>query len=299
MISSAEHRRRRQPRRKPVPGTGTARYRRRERRHQRPRRRRKKGDKAKNAKLAVVGVIYTLRRTPEGLEGPINKRMIATFHGHEALFIWLHAEAKKRGLGHKKTVFLADGSPHIWRLQPRYFPDAEVGLDWYHVVEKLWAAGACVFRESSPELAGWVGAQTTRLRRGLASQVIPALTDLYRRVPKTGPGTSARRDKLKDIIEYLAEHKHRMRYHLLRRQDLDIGTGAVEGAVRNLIAIRLDGPGMRWGIDRAERVLHLRCIVLNDQWDAFVQHLTNRPCLQLAAQPMPARPHDAKAKAAA
>ncbi len=38
-----------------------------------------------------------------------------------------------------------------------------------------------------------------------------------------------------------------MRYDLLRKQWLDIGTGAVEGAVRNVVAVRLDGPGMRWG----------------------------------------------------
>jgi hypothetical protein len=53
------------------------------------------------------------------------------------------------------------------------------------------------------------------------------------------------------------------------RRDLDIGTGVVEGAVRNLVGLRLDGPGMRWGRDRAEMVLHLRCIVLNGQSNDF------------------------------
>jgi hypothetical protein len=58
-----------------------------------------------------------------------------------------------------------------------------------------------------------------------------------------------------------------MRYPQMRRQELDIATGAVEGAVRNLVGIRLDGPGMRWGLARAEWILHLRCIFLNGQWD--------------------------------
>jgi hypothetical protein len=89
-----------------------------------------------------------------------------------------------------------------------------------------------------------------------------------------------------------------MRYAELRREDLDIGTGAVEGAVRNLIGIRLDGPGMRWGRDRAEKVLHLRCVLLNGQWDDFCAYLSNRP-VKLAAQPIPATAFDAKRREAA
>jgi hypothetical protein len=60
---------------------------------------------------------------------------------------------------------------------------------------------------------------------------------------------------MRRIFNYLTEHRHRMRYAQLRRDDLDIGTGAVEGAVRNLVGLRLDGPGMRWGRDRSEMIL--------------------------------------------
>jgi hypothetical protein len=119
------------------------------------------------------------------------------------------------------------------------------------------------------------------------------LSESLSKIPKTGPGNKGRRKRLLDIMKYLAEHQHRMRYAELRREDMDIGTGAVEGAVRNLVGIRLDGPGMRWGRDRAEMVLHLRCILLNGQWDDFSSHLAVRT-LTLAAQPTPARTHDAK-----
>ena len=42
-------------------------------------------------------------------------------------------------------------------------------------------------------------------------------------------------------------------------------------------------------------ILHLRCIVLNGQWKDFCSHLAARP-LALAAQPIPARTHDAKSQ---
>lgn len=297
MISAREHERRCRPRacaKRGVP----RRHQRRQRRKEHPRVRRTKGKKSKNAKVAVVGVVYTLRRTAKGMEGPINKRIIATFESHEALFVWLHREAVKRGYGQKRTLFLADGLEHIWRLQERYFPEAEPCLDWYHVVEKLWAAGECLHREGSAELRAWVALQTSRLRNNDVHAVIMALEQHLAKVAKTGPGTKGRRDRLGKALKYLRDNVHRMPYAKWRKDDLDIGSGAVEGAVRNLVRVRLDGPGMRWGRERAERVLHLRCVLINGQWDEFTQYLGQRPALRLAARPAEAVSHDAKAMAA-
>jgi hypothetical protein len=292
MITATEAERRRQPRRK---RRGTKRHGRRQRRREHPRPRRKKGDKSKNAKVAFVGVIYTLRKLRHGVEGPLNKRLLATFESHEALFRWLHEHAVRRGYGKKRTVFLADGSEHIWRLQKTYFPNAVPCVDWYHIVEKLWEAAGCLHREGSKELPTWVAEQQTRLRRGSLDAIATELSRAYSDIPITGPGNKGRRKRLLAIMKYFAEHRCRMRYAELRREDLDIGTGAVEGAVRNLIAIRLDGPGMRWGRDRAELILHLRCILLNGQWHAFGAHLATK-AIKLAAQPVPARTHDAKSQ---
>lgn len=290
MISSTEHTRRRQPKRRTK---GTQRLARRLRRLAHPKPRRKKGDKSKNAKVAFVGIIYTLKATRHGWEGPIHKRLYATFDSHEALFQRLLPIAKRRGYGRKHTYFIADGSEHIWRNQQKYFPAATPCVDWYHVAEKLWEAGACLHHEGSPALRRWVDEQLTKLRKGEISQLLEDLADTYNGISKTGPGNKGRRARLFAILDYLAKHDHRMPYAALRGAELDIGSGAVEGAVRNLIGLRLDGPGMRWGRDRAEMVLQLRCIVLNGQWDAFCQHLEHRP-LRLAPTPVPARTHDAK-----
>jgi hypothetical protein len=295
MIDAAEYERRCQPH---TPRDGTARRRRRTRRRARVRPRRHKGDKSKNAKVAFVGTIYTLRSTDDGCEGPIGKRLCATFDSHEALFQWLVVEAKKRGYGRKETLFYADGADIIWELQKRYFPAATPCLDWFHVIEKLWDVGRRLHPEGSPALTAWVAARTRELRQSRgANKVHDALTAAYHSVPKTGPGTKAKREKILDVMMHLSKHHHRMRYHELRRRDLDIGSGAIEGAVRNLVGMRLDGPGMRWSRDRAEHVLHLRCILLNGQWQDFEDYLATRS-LRLAAVPVPTRTHDAKRKAA-
>ena len=290
MISSTEHARRRQSKHK---SKGTKRLARRLRRLAHPKPRRKKGDKSKNAKVAFVGVIYTLKQTRYGWEGPIHKRVYGTFESHEALFQRLLPIAKRRGYGRKQTYFIADGSEHIWRNQQKYFPKATPCVDWYHVAEKLWEAGGCLHREGSQALREWVDEQLSKLRKGQVSRLLEDLAATYNAIPKTGPGNKGRRKRLFGILDYLAKHDQRMPYAELRARELDIGSGAVEGAVRNLVGLRLDGPGMRWGHDRAEMVLHLRCIVLNGLWDNFAKSLDSA-ALKLAAVPIPARTHDAK-----
>ena len=295
MISHAEYVRRRKPKRKRGSG-GTHRGRRKQRRRDNPRPRRTTGKKSKNAKMAVVAAVYTLRQTPEGIEGPINKRIIATFESHRALFDWLAIEAKKRGYGKKRTLFIADGAKHIWDLQEEYFPEAEACLDWFHLAEYLWTAGRSFAKGS--KLTEWVTEQKRHLRSGDIAEVIAEMSKRLSAIPKTGPGNKGKRERLSTALGYLEKHQKRMPYQKLIAEDLDIGSGAIEGAVRNLVRMRLDGPGMRWGRKRAELVLHLRCILLNSQWGDFTDHLALSETVPLSAQPEPTQPHTAKAKAA-
>jgi hypothetical protein len=301
-ISSREYARRARPHRHRHSKSGTQRHRRRERRREQPRVRRTSGKKSKNAKMAAVGVIHTLRRTKDGLEGPINKRVYATFESYRALFDWILVEAKKRGYGTEKitkVLFVADGAKVLWDLQTEYFPDAEVCLDWYHVVEKLWKTGKALHRKNRAHLDAWVAVQKKRLRHGQLEEVISELRAILDGTPVTGPGNKYRRTVLGKTLKHFTENAHRMQYRRLRRQDFDIGSGIVEGAVRHLVGVRLDGPGMRWSRDRMEAVLLLRCILINGQWDDFARCLAAKPRVVLPAQPIVTRTHDAKVKKAA
>ena len=196
-------------------------------------------------------------------------------------------------------LYIAPGAPHMPAdPSPRHaelFPGAMHTIDVIHVVEKLWSAGECLHAEGSDALARWVGEQTARLRRGSPKAVLRTLFTEFDRTPKQGPGNKGKRLRLSKAMDYFGMHLHRMRYAQMRRQDLDIGTGAVEGAVRNLVGLRLDGPGMRWSRQRSERVLHMRCVLINGQWGAFTEHLAWHDRLTLPARPEPAQPHTAAA----
>jgi len=255
--------------------------------------------------MAAVGVMYTLKKDANGkLDGPINKRVYGTFTNYRDLFVWLLAEAEKRGYGTSKftkVLFIADGAEVLWDLQREFFPDADVCLDWFHVVEKLWDAGKAVCRGTRRErkaLEAWVGQQKKRLRNGQIADVLAELSDRFEATPITGPGNKYRREVLASVHQHLFVNQNKLEYDRLRRGDLDIGSGAVEGAVRNLVGARLDASGMRWGKGRAEFVLGLRCILINGMWPDFERHLARDGAGALNAHPIRAITHDAKKKAA-
>jgi hypothetical protein len=301
-ISSTELSRRRQRHgeRAQSSGRATRKARRKKTRANKPRR--EPGDKSKNAKMAAVGVIYTLRREGDHLEGPLNKRVYGTFVSYRALFEWLAKEAKKRGLGTdriSKVLFVGDGAKVLWDLQREFFPQADMCLDWYHVVEKLWAAGKALIRNDRRRLDLWVAEQKRRLREGKLDEILQLLRTGLDATPRTGPGNKGRRIKLTKTIAHFTANALRMEYGRLRGEDLDIGSGVAEGAVRHVVGMRQDGPGMRWGRHRMEAVLQLRCILVNGQWNDFTDYLEREERVVLPAVPVATRAYDAKRKEAA
>jgi len=240
--------------------------------------RRKKGDKSKNAKMATMVVMYTLKRHGDKLLGPINRWLYASFAPKRHAFQIALREAAKRGFGPDsgKTIQLvSDGDDDLETYSKEYFPTAIRTIDIFHVTEYLWKAGACLFREGSDELNAWMGQQKNRLYSGHIKAILRELRHQLEHVSKTGPGTKGKRDRLKQVIGYIGKRQGNMNYGELRRQDLEIGSGSVEGAIKYVIGLRFDHGGMRWIPERAEALLQLRCIEVNGDWDWFINWMHN------------------------
>ena len=249
-------------------------------RHSRGRRtkkpRRKKGDKAKNAKMGTMVVMYTLRRQGDLLLGPINKRYYASFAPKRHAFEYARREATRRGFppGTALTIqIVTDGDNDLARYAAELFPDAKHTVDVAHVVEKLWDAGSSIHREGTPEHHAWVEKQKTALYGGKARKIVAELDRHLDRIPLTGPGNKFRRTKLAEVRTYIHKRLHCMGYDELRREDLEIGSGQVEGAIKALMYRRMDQGGMRWIKERAEALLQLRCIDANGDWQTFVDRV--------------------------
>jgi hypothetical protein len=74
------------------------------------------------------------------------------------------------------------------------------------------------------------------------------------------------------IIGYYENNRQHMRYDEYLAAGYPIGSGVAEGACRHVVKDRLEQTGMRWTVDGAQAMLHLRAIYLNGYWDEFVNY---------------------------
>lgn len=243
-----------------------------------PKKRRKKGDKSKNAKMATVVVMYTLRTVGTELHGPLNPWFYASFAPKQHAFAIAWREAKKRGFdpeGDDVIQIVTDGDEDLARYTKLFFPHAIHTLDVMHAVEKLWEAGGCLFSEGSEELTAWVEEQKDLLYGGRVEELIRELRHRRRSLCRSKKN-EGRRTRLAEIIRYLAKRVEMMNYAELIDQDLEIGSGAVEGAVKHIVAKRCDQGGMRWIAERMEAVVQLRCIEVNGDWERFIEFVHDK-----------------------
>lgn len=246
--------------------------------------RRSPGDKSKNGRAATIVVMYTLKQSTaeDGtplLLGPINRRTYASYAPKRHAFAVARREADKRGFtkhSGKTIQIVTDGDEDFETYVRESFPDAMHTLDVMHAIEYLWKAGACVYRKGSEELAVWVEELKTILYAGRTLKLVNELSRGLDSIPERGSANVTKRQRLDKIIGYFATRRKMMRYDRLRRDDYEIASGIVEGAVKHVIAKRFDNGSMRWIRERAEALLQLRCIEVNGDWDSFVSFVQNR-----------------------
>lgn len=217
--------------------------------------------------------MYTLQRRGSKLLGPLNKRLYVSFGPKELAFQWAQRQAVRRGFGpdsDKMVQIVTDGDDDLATYRRRYFPNATHTLDVYHALEYVWQAGTCLHSDGSPQLDRWYRTARNKVYGGKTAELLDELRTTLRRIPRTGPGNKGRRERLETAVRYLTERLGMMNYKWLIDRDLEIGSGAVEGAVNHLVAIRVDHGGMRWIRERAQALLQLRCIHQNGDWEAFL-----------------------------
>jgi hypothetical protein len=164
-------------------------------------------------------------------------------------------------------IFAADGGEWCWGIHQQYFADATGILDWYHTSEHVWACGhALQGEEESARL--WVHEALETLRHAGGEGLLHWL--LQQRPASRG----RRRDALDALIHYVQPRLDRMDYPAYRSQKWAIGTGMIESTGKQLVGIRLKGPGMHWCPHGATAVTALRATDLNQNWHHFWKALT-------------------------
>ena len=167
----------------------------------------------------------------------------------------------------KEKIFAADGGDWCWDIQSRYFPDATGILDWYHASEHVWEA-ARALHPTSDAASDWANQalKQMRLRGG------KGLTEWLR---SEAVQVSPRKRKiLMKLINYIEPRQWQTEYPRYRVHQWQIGSGMIESNAKQLVGVRLKGPGMHWTEKGALAMTALRAHDLNGNWHSFWKTLT-------------------------
>ncbi|MDQ3000176.1 MAG: ISKra4 family transposase [Fibrobacterota bacterium] len=249
-----------------------------------------KVERRNRKRMATVAAVYDVAphvRSPESILGeterkgdppkPQNKRVWASVEKPsleviEAMF----EEALRRDPEQKrKWVILVDGQltqlQEIHRTKKKLGVQAEVVVDFVHVLEYLWKAAYCFHAEESPTAEAWVKDRALKVLRGKASHVAAGI-----RRSATKQELSIKERKNADkCCDYLLKNKEYLRYGKALRKGYPIATGVIEGACRYLVKDRMDITGARWGLKGAEAILKIRALVTSGDFEdyfAFHKH---------------------------
>jgi len=218
----------------------------------------------KEVKVATISAV----ETDVALERDEEKEVRLSHHSYRA-GLWdaqqfarqQWAEGCRRGLEKaKQIVSVNDGAAWIWLIIALcYAPCVEI-IDWWHLVEKIWAAANSLFGQGEAQTTAWV----TRAKALLWTSRRRALMRQVRQVcPRGQPLPEA----VHSMISYIFHNRRRMDYAAYRQAGYPVGSGSVESSCKLVVQERMKQAGMRWRRERAQAVLALRCVLLSDRWD--------------------------------
>lgn len=171
------------------------------------------------------------------------------------------AEGCRRGLERaNQIVSVNDGAAWIWAIVLMCWAPCVQILDWWHVVEKLWAAAAVLCDHDPLRTAAWMKTHKAHLWHAQLAHILHAFRlDCPRGHPLPDPVRAA--------VSYLFHHRHRMHYHLFHQAGFPIGSGTVESACKLVVQERMKQAGMRWSREAAQAMLAFRAALLSDRFD--------------------------------
>jgi hypothetical protein len=200
-----------------------------------------------------------LARRPES----VTARYRATLGGVEEAGEQLKACFEEAGGGqHTRLHCVGDAAAWIINQVEQCFgASASYLIDFFHVSEYLSAAAEEIAPDKNRE---WLKNQQERMKENGVGEVLETLrAGAYKsqQVEKAGPVEKCER--------YLTNHEQYFDYKGAIERGLPIGSGEVEGGHRWIIQKRLKLSGAWWKEENAEKMLALRVVRANDEWQSY------------------------------
>jgi hypothetical protein len=134
-------------------------------------------------------------------------------------------------------------------------------IDYFHLSEYLSAAAEEIIKDSKKE---WLTTQQEKMKQNRVSEVVESLREAVGRCKQ-----EARDNPVRACERYLSNHEQYFDYKTALGRGLPIGSGEVEGGHRWIIQKRLKLSGAWWKEENAEKMLALRVVRANDEWQSY------------------------------
>jgi hypothetical protein len=215
----------------------------------------------RDVKTGVVLLPTERVETSPGRHSLVRRFLVTCLGDADDIFRHLYARLRELAWVGSDTVvvIVGDGAEWIWNRASLFVRRCEI-LDFWHALEKAWGFAHLRYGAGSVKADRWVHDLAEKLRAGKVNQVIEELQRLR-------PKTAESRESLQALIRYYSENATRMRYDEYLRLGYGIGSGAVESAHKQVVHARMRQAGMRWSEAGARRLLALRLLLLNHNWE--------------------------------
>lgn len=190
--------------------------------------------------------------------------------GIHVAMAWIIGQITARRRPRQVLLVLMDGQESLWETLQLYlsFGARTVPiLDLLHAVSYVWEA-AGLFEKDESRRKAFTRARVLRILKGEVRGVIRG----FRRLGSTAGLAGKAAQDLQRICGYLEKNADRMRYHEYLRRGYPIASGVIEGACRHLVKDRMERSGMRWTLEGARSMLHVRAAFQSDHWRTFLKH---------------------------
>jgi hypothetical protein len=198
------------------------------------------------------------------LPAPAVRAVVAAVEEAAAFGQRCAAEAGRLGLSDPGVLsVLGDGAEWVWNLAEKHFPGHRGLLDIWHGAEHIAGSAKAVFGEGAQAKA-----QGRRGRQRLLEDGYWGVTEWVGEVAGVmaagGDGAA-----LGSLLNYFAAHQERLSYALRLRRGQSIGSGLVEGSLKQLLNKRLKQTGARWKVEHVGPLVELGALAAGPEWQAF------------------------------
>ena len=161
-----------------------------------------------------------------------------------------------------EIALLGDGAEWLWNAMTQCFPQAREVLDYYHCAEHVHKVAKLQYGDTLGAQQ-WAEATITRLFMDDTGYVIGGLKRMQ-------PCNTEADKEIKKLINYFANHRHRLAYQQCRDEGLPLGSGGIESANKHICHVRLKRSGAWWLEENGNTMLRLRCALYNGTFDVVL-----------------------------